>query len=54
MSMRICPGSQKNWALALRLCDVFLLDINLGYKSLFSLIIFERLIIMNTLKYWPS
>lgn len=54
MSMGIRPGSQENWDLALRLCDVFLLDINLVYKSLCSLVIFERLITMNTLKYWPS
>ena len=54
MNMRIRSGSQKNWALALRRCDVFPLDINLVYKSLFSLVIFERLIIMKTLKYWPS
>ena len=54
MNMRIRPGSQKNSALALRRCDVFPLYINLVYKSLFSLVIFERLIIMKTLKYWPS
>ena len=54
MNMRIRSGSQKNWALALRRCDVFPLDIKLLYKSLFSPVIFERLIIMKTLKYWPS
>lgn len=54
MNMRIRPGSQKNSALALRRCDVFPLYINLVYKSLFSLVNFERLIIMKTLKYWPS
>lgn len=31
MNMRIRSGTQKNWALALRRCDVFPLDINLVY-----------------------
>ena len=54
MSMRIRLGSQKNWALAVRLCDVSPLDTNLVYKSLFTLVIFERLMIMKILNYWPS